>query len=140
LITKKISCKLGCPCAYSAESIEADLGRQSILMCVQVLRWYGAAFYFVCEVLGLLNAYLFVAVGIWRSVEHMKRHASKRFENNFAIKVTVRGRVLRNRRGECKTPKLPRYLRSGRVHISKLAFNLSDRYPPFHLATTSNLR
>jgi len=63
-------------------------------MCVPVLRWYGAAFYFLCEISGLLNAYLFMAVGIWRPVEHLAQHANKHFENNVARKADMQGQSI----------------------------------------------
>lgn len=54
---------------------------QSLLMAVPVVRWYGAAFYFFCEVMGLLTAYLFMAVGIWKPVEHINKHLKLKSES-----------------------------------------------------------
>lgn len=47
---------------------------QSVLMAFPILNVFGATFYFLCEMLGLLNAYLFMALGIWRPVEHLHKH------------------------------------------------------------------
>lgn len=43
-------------------------------MAIPILKWYGAAFYFLCEVLGLLSAHLFIAFGVWRPVQHLNKH------------------------------------------------------------------
>lgn len=43
-------------------------------MAMPILRWFGVLFYFMCEVLGLLNAHLLIALGIWRPVQHLNKH------------------------------------------------------------------
>lgn len=52
----------------------ADVHAQSILMAIPIVKWWGALFYFLCEMMGLLSAFLFMALGIWKPVKHLNKH------------------------------------------------------------------
>lgn len=54
---------------------------KSLLVALPIIRYYGAAFYFLCEMMGLLSAYLFMALGIWKPVKHLNKHLESRLDN-----------------------------------------------------------
>lgn len=43
-------------------------------MAIPIVKWWGALFYFLCEMMGLLSAFLFMALGIWKPVKHLNKH------------------------------------------------------------------
>ena len=43
-------------------------------MAVPIVRYFGAAFYLLCEILGLISAHLFMFFGIWRPAKHLGKH------------------------------------------------------------------
>jgi hypothetical protein len=49
---------------------------QSVLLAIPPLRPLAYAFYWLCELLGLLNGWLFIVLGIWRPEQHL-RHSHK---------------------------------------------------------------
>lgn len=59
---------------YYIDRQEDIIQPRSLVMALPVLRYFGAAFYFLCEILGLLNAHLFMFLGIWRPVNHLNKH------------------------------------------------------------------
>ncbi|KAI9729188.1 MAG: hypothetical protein M1834_007095 [Cirrosporium novae-zelandiae] len=52
----------------------------SILKAFPPFRPWAIAWYFLCEVMGLLNAYIFMILGIWRPEEHIHRQMKKDFK------------------------------------------------------------
>jgi hypothetical protein len=43
-------------------------------MAIPVVRYFGAAFSFLFEMLGVLDEHLFIFLGIWRPVKDLKMH------------------------------------------------------------------
>lgn len=50
-------------------------------MAIPIVKYYGAAFYFLCEIMGLLTAWLFMTLGIWKPVKHLNKHVASRLDN-----------------------------------------------------------
>ncbi|KAI9742356.1 MAG: actin organization and endocytosis protein [Claussenomyces sp. TS43310] len=58
----------------------------SLLLCIPLVRYFGIAFYLLCEVAGLLNAWIFINIGIWRPVQHLAELKRKQTRLTTAAK------------------------------------------------------